>query len=105
MSITPADGRAGRNWGDEGQYDPTKFPDHFIKDLLPFYLENPPPIPVFGTLLKDPAVYSAVTKVLSRTSVDLKIKGRYDEADPYGFAGSPRKDTRLIFNFTVIEWK
>ena len=104
VSITANSGQAG-NWGDEGQYDPTKFPDHFVKDLLPFYLEHPPPIPVFGTLLKNPGVYDAVTKVLSRTSIDLRIKGRYDEADPYGFAGAPRKDTRLVFNFSVIEWK
>ena len=93
-------------WGSYGQYNPTAFADHFIKDLLPFYLEDPPPIPVFGTLLKNPTVYKAFTKGLSRTSVDLKLNERYDPDNPMGnLPGSPRKDTRLTFTFSVLEWK
>lgn len=93
-------------WGSYGQYNPTKFADHFIKDLLPFYLEDPPPIPVFGTLLKDPAVYEAVTRGLSRTSVRLRLNERYDPKNPLGnLPGAPQKDTRLVLNFSVVEWK
>lgn len=94
-------------WGNSGQYNPTRFIDHFVKDLLPFYLEDARPyVPVFGTLLKDPKVYQAVTKGLSRTSVDLKLGERYDPANPLSnMPGAPVKDSRITVNFSVIEWR
>ena len=85
-------------WGNDGQYNQLRFADHFIKDLLPFYLEETPRwIPVFGTLMHTRSSYDAITHGLSKTSVDLKVKQKYD--------GGAGKETRLMFNFSVIEWK
>jgi hypothetical protein len=97
-SVSTVAGTSGRPyWGNDGQYNQTRFLDHFIKDLLPFYLEETPRwIPVFGTLMHDKGSYDAITHGLSKTSVEVKLNQRRDDGG---------KDSRLVFNFSVIEWK
>jgi hypothetical protein len=102
VSTTPEKSRRPY-WGGEQGYDPTKFIAHGIKDLLPFYLQKTPPIPILGALLRS----KSFSNFVSHLDLDVKYDGRYDPNSITGgqltnVPGVPQKESRYMVRFSIV---